>query len=109
MPRTFTALHWHGDVFALPAGAVSLASSVLTSHQAFQYGPAAFGILFHLEVTGSVLAEMVATFAEQLRQAGVDGREIIDQAPNFLPELNVLGRALFSSWAGLARMHSLNR
>jgi GMP synthase-like glutamine amidotransferase len=109
LPRIFTALHWHGDVFALPNGAVTLASSGLTTHQAFQYGPAAFGILFHLEITEAILAGMVATFAEELRHAGIDGREIISQAANFLPELNVLGRALFLNWAGLVRLRSPNR
>ena len=33
-----TVLHWHGDVFDLPEGAVSLASSPMTSHQAFRWG-----------------------------------------------------------------------
>ncbi|HEY4780034.1 MAG TPA: type 1 glutamine amidotransferase, partial [Solirubrobacterales bacterium] len=32
-PRA-TVLHWHGDVFELPAGATHLASSALTAHQA---------------------------------------------------------------------------
>src|SRR4029453_12808101 len=58
----FTALHWHGDVFDLPPGAVSLASSALTEHQAFRYGDRAYGLLFHLEVTPSQLQEMVQTF-----------------------------------------------
>src|SRR5262247_282272 len=35
VPRRFTPLVWHGDVFDLPRGAVSLASSALTAHQAF--------------------------------------------------------------------------
>lgn len=45
-----TVLHWHGDVFGLPSGAVSLASSPLTYHQAFRWGPSAWGLLFHVEV-----------------------------------------------------------
>src|SRR5262249_24470546 len=38
LPSSFVALHWHGDVFELPEGATSLASSAKTEHQAFQYG-----------------------------------------------------------------------
>jgi GMP synthase (glutamine-hydrolysing) len=34
--RRFTAMHWHGDIFGLPKGAVSLASSDLTVQQAFR-------------------------------------------------------------------------
>lgn len=41
-------LHWHGDVFDLPDGAQSLASSAVTEHQAFRLGNA-WGVLFHPE------------------------------------------------------------
>lgn len=41
-------LHWHGDVFDLPDGATSLASSAQTEHQAFRRGNA-WGVLFHPE------------------------------------------------------------
>jgi GMP synthase (glutamine-hydrolysing) len=41
-------LHWHGDVFDLPDGARSLASSAGTEHQAFRAGNA-WGVLFHPE------------------------------------------------------------
>jgi GMP synthase (glutamine-hydrolysing) len=41
-------LHWHGDVFDLPPGATSLASSARTEHQAFRAGNA-WGMLFHPE------------------------------------------------------------
>ena len=41
-------LHWHGDVFDLPAGAELLASSELTENQAFRVGNA-WGMLFHPE------------------------------------------------------------
>lgn len=103
VPPRFTALHWHGDVFALPAGAVPLASSELTAHQAFAYGRAAFGILFHLEVTEAIIAGMVADFADELRDAGADGRQIIAQAGRFLPELSSIGRTVFEGWAALVK------
>ncbi len=44
-----TVLHWHGDVFDLPEGAVSLACSPMTPHQAFRWGSRAWGLLFHVE------------------------------------------------------------
>ena len=37
-PKSFTPLHWHGDVFDLPAGATQLASSKMTECQAFRFG-----------------------------------------------------------------------
>jgi GMP synthase (glutamine-hydrolysing) len=103
VPTRFTALHWHGDVFTLPAGAVPLASSDLTRHQAFAYGPAAWGVLFHLEVTESTVAGMVSTFGDELREAAVDGQRILAEAGRFVPGLGVVARTLFGGWADLVR------
>jgi GMP synthase (glutamine-hydrolysing) len=49
-----TVLHWHGDVFDLPEGARSLASSAVTEHQAFRYGNS-WGVLFHPEADAAML------------------------------------------------------
>ena len=49
-----TVLHWHGDVFDLPDGAVPLASSARTKHQAFRHGNA-WGLLFHAEADGALI------------------------------------------------------
>jgi GMP synthase (glutamine-hydrolysing) len=43
-------VHWHGDTFDLPTGAVRLASSDRYSNQAFRAGPRAYGFQFHIEV-----------------------------------------------------------
>lgn len=48
-PAQVTALHWHGEAFALPAGAVHLARSAGCPHQALQVGRRAIGLQFHPE------------------------------------------------------------
>jgi GMP synthase (glutamine-hydrolysing) len=53
-------LHWHGDVFELPAGATHLASSALTAHQAFRRGNA-WGVLFHPEADVALVDQWMAT------------------------------------------------
>jgi GMP synthase (glutamine-hydrolysing) len=99
VPSRFTAWHWHGDVFTLPSGATSLAASELTACQAFAFGRAAVGILFHLEVTEPMIAEMVATFADELREVGVQGPQLVAAGRRFLPELGAIARTIFGGWA----------
>lgn len=56
-PEQFTAFHWHGDTFAMPAGAPSLMASEACAHQAYALwtasGAAVAAIQFHLEVTAA--------------------------------------------------------
>jgi GMP synthase (glutamine-hydrolysing) len=65
-PPTFEAFEWHGDIFSLPYGAVSLASSALYPHQAFRIGRRVHGLLFHLEVTADMAKTMLDTFADEV-------------------------------------------
>lgn len=50
-------IQWHGETFDMPDGAVHLASSELYPNQAFRYGNKAYGIQFHIEVTGTTVTE----------------------------------------------------
>jgi len=99
--RSFTAYHWHGDVFDLPGGAVSLASSARTQCQAFGYREQAYGLLFHLEVTQKIVEDMVEGFAGELDEEGLDGAEIIAQTREHLPQLQRIGASVFERWASL--------
>lgn len=68
-------LHWHGDVFELPEGAVSLASSARTEHQAFRHG-SAWGVLFHPEADLALLEAWLAVpemIDEALAALGEEG------------------------------------
>ena len=68
-PQT-TVLHWHGDVFDLPAEAVPLASSERTEFQAFRHGNA-WGVLFHPEADAGLVDAWLAEpeMAEEARAA----------------------------------------
>jgi GMP synthase-like glutamine amidotransferase len=49
-PEEFIAMHWHGDTFALPPGAMLVASTDACRNQAFLCGERTVGLQFHIEV-----------------------------------------------------------
>jgi GMP synthase-like glutamine amidotransferase len=55
-PSPLPCVHWHGDTFSLPEGAVRLAGNEAYENQAFRFGRRAYGLQFHVEVTGSLVA-----------------------------------------------------
>jgi len=99
----FTAFHWHGDVFDLPQGTISLASSELTPCQAFRYSDAAYGLLFHMEVTQKILNAMVAEFLEELDAENIASASITQQSENYLPNLQSIGATVFRRWTKLIK------
>ena len=101
LPARFTAYHWHGDVYDLPQGAVSLASSELTPCQGFRYGTNAYGFLFHMEVTEKIIENMVAEFQDELEEQCITAESIIQKTRDFLPALQTVGDRVFRRWVKL--------
>lgn len=102
-PRTFTPLHWHGDVFDLPAGAVPLARSARTAVQAFRHGARAWGLLFHVEAEAAQVRDMVEAFPDDLRKAGLDGRAVLAEAADRLGALTPVRAQVLGAFARAAR------
>jgi GMP synthase (glutamine-hydrolysing) len=102
-PRTFTPLHWHGDVFDLPAGAVALARSEKTAIQAYRHGANAWGLLFHLEADPAQVRAMARAFSEDLRKAGVDGGAVLAEAEARLAALAPVRAQVLGGWCSLLR------
>lgn len=95
------AFHWHGDRFNLPKGAVSLAWSALTDCQAFRWGEKAYGILFHLEMKPRAIARLTREFQAEMFVTGQRPGDILEEAPNHLPHMELVGREVFRRWAGM--------
>jgi GMP synthase (glutamine-hydrolysing) len=98
LPARFTAYHWHGDVYDLPQGAVSLASSELTDCQGFRYGANAYGFLFHMEVTEKIIQHMVKEFSGELETENIAAASIIRKTGDHLSELQAVGGRVFGRW-----------
>jgi GMP synthase (glutamine-hydrolysing) len=65
-------LHWHGDTFDLPAGAVLLASTDLVPHQVYTLGETVLGLQCHLEVVPAQLERWLIGHAGELSACGID-------------------------------------
>ena len=79
-PRS-EVLHWHGDVFDLPAGATHLASSERTPCQAFRVGRA-WGVLFHPEADYALVEawlEVPAMIEEAVAALGDAGEHALPE------------------------------
>lgn len=99
-----TVFQWHGDTFDLPEGAVWLARGGDVPHQAFRYGPRAWGLQFHVEITPSVLDMWLrepGMCAEVADLPGVDIDDIELCAAREFPRLLDLGRRMLRGFVEL--------
>jgi GMP synthase (glutamine-hydrolysing) len=101
-PAEFQAFHWHGDVFNVPPRSESLALSDLSACQAFCSGTSAYGVLFHMGVTESLIDGMAASFSDELAQVGGTIEELHLGSKEHLPVLSSIGERFFGGWARLA-------
>ena len=101
MEPSLMGYHWHGDIFDLPKGATSLASSAQTACQAFAYDRSAYGVLFHMEATEKIIGAMVEAFDNELREEKLDGEKIKADRAQYLHALQSNGRLCYQNWATL--------
>jgi GMP synthase (glutamine-hydrolysing) len=97
-PRVFSPLHWHGDVFELPASATALASSGQTEHQAFRFGASTWGVLFHAEVDRLEVEAMADAFPEDLGNAGLTRADLTSGIDARLAEVAPIAARAFGAW-----------
>ncbi|NPA95365.1 MAG: type 1 glutamine amidotransferase [Thermodesulfobacteria bacterium] len=70
MPATFNALHWHGDTFEIPKGALHIASSSGCANQAFVFDNRLVGFQFHIECTRQGLENLIKNCGNELLEEG---------------------------------------
>ncbi|USI74312.1 glutamine amidotransferase [Sphingomonas morindae] len=92
-------LHWHGDMFAIPEGAVRLAATPACANQAFALGPAILGLQFHPEILcGAAFERWLIGHAAELAAAGIDPRRLRAEAARHGAGLRVAGDAMLAEW-----------
>jgi GMP synthase-like glutamine amidotransferase len=100
-PSRFRTLQWHGDTFALPAGAVHLARSAAYEHQAFRF-QRAYALQFHIEIGTELATEWgevpaYAASLEAIKGPGALPRMLAEIAAHER-EMTSLARRLFAGW-----------
>ncbi len=97
-----TVFQWHGDTFDLPDGAVLLAQSEACRQQAFRYGPSAYGLQFHIEVTPPMIYDWLGEPGNCGELAGldyIDEEAIRRETPKRAAALAELGQRVLTPFA----------
>jgi GMP synthase-like glutamine amidotransferase len=108
LPTDLTVLHWHGDTFDLPAGAVHLAGNDRYANQAFRLGPAAWGLQFHLEVTQPAVEGFIDAFVAEAAAAVGGAEGIRSAAERVLVDLAPTRSAVCSRFAELVQSRAID-
>jgi GMP synthase-like glutamine amidotransferase len=101
-----TVLQWHGaEVLAVPEGAEILARSESCAVQAFRYGKRAYGMQFHVEITGQTVADWAAipVYARALEKALGSGavERLADEVATKLPAFNQNAKRIYDNFKGV--------
>jgi GMP synthase (glutamine-hydrolysing) len=91
-------LHWHGDTFDLPAGAVRLAENECYQNQAFAHGPAALALQFHLEPDPARLEHWLVGHVGELHGAGVSVPALRARSRELAAMARAQAEAIFGPW-----------
>lgn len=94
-------LHWHGDTFAIPTGAVHLASTPNCANQMFRL-PRQVGIQFHPEIDAHSIAEWVRLDGDYVMLAnGPEGKtRVLADTQRYLERHQRIGDRLLDNILG---------
>lgn len=100
---TFTSFQWHYDAFAVPEGAVRVATSPSGPNQAFIVDDRHLGMQFHVEMTRDLIDSWLATGSRELPQRSDSARQsTADIRAGIAPHLGALSAVagdVYARWA----------
>lgn len=99
--QDIAVLHWHGDTYSLPLGAMNLASSDLVEQQAYSIGPNILGLQFHPEVeTDGKFERWLVGHAVELTATKIDPSSLRRNAQEHGQRLRVAAQLMLRDWLG---------
>lgn len=93
-----TVLHWHGDTFDLPAGAIRLASTPAYANQAFAFGQNALALQFHIEADPARLAEWYVGHTVELGAAKISIPALRSATAQVASRIPAQAERIFARW-----------
>lgn len=104
VPFTPDVLQWHRDeITQLPSGAVLLAASTRSPHQAFRLGDRAWGTQFHIECDTNMIAGWVARNLPVLAELDLDPDAVVAACAAVMPDIEDVWQPFAARFAALAR------
>lgn len=98
-PELTAVLHWHGDTFDLPQGALRLASTRQYENQAYSYGRAALAFQFHPEASARTLERwFVGHACEIAATPGISVPQLRADTQRHAPALERQGPLCLRQW-----------
>jgi GMP synthase (glutamine-hydrolysing) len=99
MNQSEVVLHWHGDTFELPKGAKRLASTLACENQMFRAGKRAFGLQFHVEISGPEVETWVREDAAFVRLANgpEGGARLLEDTARYIQRHELVGDRLIEN------------
>lgn len=92
-------LHWHGDTFDLPGGAIHLASTPACRNQAFAWGQHVLALQCHPEIRADRFEPwLIGNAGEIAETPGIDARQLRDDTARHGPALETAARRMFAEW-----------
>lgn len=92
-------LHWHGETFDLPDGAQLLASTSVTTNQAFRWKKRGLALQFHPEVTVHGMERWyIGHYQEIVQQPALSVQLLRQQTERYGYSMDVHAGAFFDEW-----------
>ena len=96
-------LHWHGEMFEVPPGCLSLASTHNCANQAFAVEHHTLALQFHIEVGSEDLEHWLVGHVHELDHSGISVPKLRDDTRRYFGTAAAEGRQLLSAW--LSALH----